>query len=101
MRVNVTPRWTHTHRDLGIRIIYRRIIRRIACVRVWGSLRFVLMMIIVILWCNHNDRSLVQSTCYHQESCNAAEIIACNPSILRALPVEGYSERSPSGGPWK
>ena len=38
MRVNVTPRWTHTHRDLGIRIIYRhitRIIRRIACVRVW------------------------------------------------------------------
>ena len=36
MRVNVTPRWTHTHRDLGIRIIYRRIIRRIACVRVWG-----------------------------------------------------------------
>ena len=36
MRVNVTPRWTHTHRDLGIRIIYRRIIRRNACVRVWG-----------------------------------------------------------------
>ena len=36
MKVNVTPRRTHTHRDLGIRIIYRRIIRRIACVRVWG-----------------------------------------------------------------
>ena len=36
MRVKVTPRWTQTHRDLGIRIIYRRIIRRIACVRVWG-----------------------------------------------------------------
>ena len=23
MKVNVTPRRTHTHRDLGIRIIYR------------------------------------------------------------------------------
>ena len=38
MRANVTPRrtHTHTHRDLGIRIIYRRTIRRIACVSVWG-----------------------------------------------------------------
>ena len=43
MRVNVTPRWTHTHRDLGIRIIYKRIIRRIACVKSMGkeSARFV------------------------------------------------------------
>jgi hypothetical protein len=53
MKVNVTPRQTHTHRDLGrIGIIHRPI----ACVRVWGR-KVLVGNLLSYITVKHADKS--------------------------------------------